>query len=93
MEDLNLQGREYDTILSILYVGYLLMQVPSNMIVQYTGRPALYLSICIATWGGISCAMAACHSFVPALMVRFFLGFVEAAFFPGESASCFQAGV
>ena len=28
-EDLNLQGQQFNTLLSILYVGYILMQIPS----------------------------------------------------------------
>lgn len=31
-KDLNLQGQEFATLLSILYVGYILMQVPSYML-------------------------------------------------------------
>lgn len=27
--DLNLKGQEFNTLLSILYVGYILMQIPS----------------------------------------------------------------
>ncbi|GAA5885176.1 hypothetical protein JCM6882_007262 [Rhodosporidiobolus microsporus] len=82
-EDLNLKGREYDTLLSILYVGYIIMQIPSNIIVSYTGRPSLWLPTCMAIWGAISCATGSTHNFVGALLSRFFLGFVEAAFFPG----------
>ncbi|KAM0791960.1 hypothetical protein ACM66B_000464, partial [Microbotryomycetes sp. NB124-2] len=82
-EDLNLRGNQIDTILSILYVGYMLMQVPSNMIVARTGRPSVFLPICVAIWGAISVLMICAHNFVGAVMVRFFLGFVEAAFFPG----------
>ncbi|KAJ0311487.1 hypothetical protein Brms1b_008317 [Colletotrichum noveboracense] len=50
-EDLNLKGVEYNTAISILFVGYLLMQGVKN----YSG-------------------LVAC---------RFFLGFVEAPFYPG----------
>ncbi|ORY90749.1 MFS general substrate transporter [Leucosporidium creatinivorum] len=82
-DDLSLTGSQYPTVLSILYVGYLLMQIPSNMIVQYTGRPSIYLPVCIILWGMISMCMAVVHEYIGALMVRFFLGFVEAAFFPG----------
>ncbi|KAK4052147.1 hypothetical protein OIV83_002441 [Microbotryomycetes sp. JL201] len=81
--DLKLQGNQIDTILSILYVGYMLMQVPSNMIVQKTGRPSLYLPLCTMLWGVISILMITAHNFTGAVLVRFFLGFVEAAFFPG----------
>ncbi|QRW04887.1 major facilitator superfamily transporter [Ceratobasidium sp. AG-Ba] len=34
-------------------------------------------------WGAISCLTGITHNFVGALLTRFFLGFVEAAFFPG----------
>ena len=32
-------------------------------------------------WGIISAATAACHNFEGLLVIRFFLGFVEAAYF------------
>ncbi|KAK4699668.1 MFS transporter, ACS family, pantothenate transporter, partial [Phenoliferia sp. Uapishka_3] len=81
--DLKLKGNEYPTLLSLLYVGYIIMQIPSNMIVQYTGRPSIYLPICMAVWGTISCLTGITHNFTGALLTRFFLGFIEAAFFPG----------
>jgi MFS family permease len=59
------------------------MQIPSNLIVQYTGRPSLWLPCCMAVWGGISILTGITHNFVGALLTRFFLGFCEAAFFPG----------
>lgn len=82
-EDLGLQGEEFATLLSILYVGYILMQVPSNMFLNYIGKPSLYLPACMAIWGAISCLTGITTNFVGALLTRFFLGFVEAAFFPG----------
>jgi len=42
-EDLNLTGTQYQTGLSILFVGYIIAQVPSNMVLNYLGRPSLYL--------------------------------------------------
>lgn len=39
-DDLNLTNTQYSTCLSILYVGYILMQIPSNMfIVSYLQSP------------------------------------------------------
>ncbi|GAB1519234.1 hypothetical protein RhiTH_002300 [Rhizoctonia solani] len=81
--DLGLKGKEFATLLSILYVGYILMQVPSNMFLNYIGKPSLYLPACMLIWGAISCLTGITHNFVGALLTRFFLGFVEAAFFPG----------
>jgi len=81
--DLGVTNTQYNTLLSILYVGYIIMQIPSNMIVQYTGRPSLWLPACIIVWGVISILTGITHNFVGALLTRFFLGFVEASFFPG----------
>lgn len=81
--DLHLKGQEFNTLLSILYVGYILMQVPSNMFLNYIGKPSIYLPSCMIIWGMISCLTGATTNFVGALLTRFFLGFVEAAFFPG----------
>ncbi|KAI0068747.1 MFS general substrate transporter [Artomyces pyxidatus] len=83
-QDLHLKGTEFSTLLSILYVGYILMQIPSNMFLNYIGKPSLYLPICMMLWGMISCLTGATHNFTGALLTRFFLGFVEAAFFPGS---------
>lgn len=82
-EDLGLKGVEYQTCVSILFVGYVLMQIPSNLYMNKLGKPALYLPICMIIWGVISAATAACTGFGGLLAVRFFLGFVEAAYFPG----------
>ncbi len=48
-KDLGLDSHEYQTALMLLYVGYLLFQVPSNMLLPYT-RPSLYLPGCMALW-------------------------------------------
>ena len=46
-EDLNLSNTEYSTCLSILYVGYILMQIPSNMIINKISRPSWYISAAV----------------------------------------------
>ncbi|KAL0955458.1 hypothetical protein HGRIS_001700 [Hohenbuehelia grisea] len=52
--DLHLSGPQYSTILSILFVGYILMQIPSNMFMNYLGRPSIYLPCCTILWGVVS---------------------------------------
>ncbi|KAG1728549.1 MFS general substrate transporter [Suillus lakei] len=81
--DLHLEGQQFATLLSILYVGYIIMQIPSNMFLNYIGKPSLYLPTCMAIWGIISALTGITTNFIGALLTRFFLGFVEAAFFPG----------
>lgn len=82
-DDLGLTGTQYLTAVSILFVGYILMQVPSNLFLNKIGKPSIYLPICMVVWGVISAATAAAQSFGGLIAVRFFLGFVEAAYFPG----------
>ena len=59
------------------------MQVPSNMIAGKVKYPGVYICLAMALWGVISALMATVHNFVGLIICRLFLGFVEAAFFPG----------
>lgn len=49
----------------------------------WLGRPRLYMGLAIIVWGGISAATAAADTYGHLLVIRIFLGVVEAAFFPG----------
>ncbi|KAF8558925.1 MFS general substrate transporter [Imleria badia] len=89
-EDLHLQGQQFNNLLSALYVGYILLQVPSNMFLNHIGRPSIYLPGCMAVWGIISVLTgnivrypSQLAEYTSALLTRFLVGFVEAAFFPG----------
>ncbi len=82
-EDLHLTSTQYLTALSILFVGYILMQVPSNLFLNQIGKPAIYLPTVMVLWGLISGATAGVQSYGGLVAVRFCLGFVEAAYFPG----------
>ncbi|KAF6793442.1 tartrate transporter [Colletotrichum sojae] len=82
-DDLKLNDTEYATCLSILYVGYILMQVPSNMIINKISRPSWYIAAAMLVWGLISTLSGVTTSFGGMVATRFFLGFIEAAFLPG----------
>lgn len=81
-EDLGLHGNQFNTATSILFIGYLLMQLPSNLIFTRL-RPAIYLPTVMIIWGVISGCQAATKSFGGLLATRFLLGFAEAPYFPG----------
>lgn len=59
------------------------MQIPSNMIINRIPRPSLYISIVMLIWGMISTLSGNANSFAGMVAIRFFIGFVEAAFLPG----------
>ncbi|KAI7764887.1 hypothetical protein LZL87_005600 [Fusarium oxysporum] len=81
-KDLGLSGNDYSTALAILNVGYMLMQIPSNMILTRV-RPSIYIPAWVCLWSVVSAATAACTSFTHLIAIRFFLGICEAPFFPG----------
>ncbi|KAL1600702.1 hypothetical protein SLS60_007090 [Paraconiothyrium brasiliense] len=81
--DLGLDDTQYATCLSILYVGYILMQIPSNMIINKIARPSWYIGTVMLIWGMISTLSGNVTSFGGMVAIRFCIGFVEAAFLPG----------
>ncbi|EME45769.1 hypothetical protein DOTSEDRAFT_129161 [Dothistroma septosporum NZE10] len=80
--DLGMKGTDFNLATSIFFIGYLLMQLPSNMFITRV-RPSFYLAGVTTLWGVVSTCNAATHNFTSLVVVRFFLGFVEAPFFPG----------
>ncbi|PSN71793.1 MFS general substrate transporter [Corynespora cassiicola Philippines] len=79
---LNLGNTDYSTAVALLTVGYMLAQLPSNMIITRV-RPALYLPIVAILWSGISAATVGVKSANELYAVQFVLGIFEAPFFPG----------
>lgn len=80
-EDLGLKGTQYQTCVSILFVGYILMQIPANMLMNKLARPSLFLTVIMTVWGIISTCTGAVQSYGGLFAIRFCLGFVEAGFF------------
>lgn len=76
-EDLGMTGTEFNTTVSILFVGYVLMQVPSNMMITKV-RPGLYMSGWMLVWAAVSGCTALVQNFGGLVACRFFLGITEA---------------
>ncbi|KAK1455706.1 hypothetical protein CMEL01_04466 [Colletotrichum melonis] len=81
-KDLNLTGNQFNVAVSILNIGYMLMQLPSNMLITRT-RPGIYIPACTSLWSIVSAATAGAGNYTHLLVIRFFLGIAEAPFFPG----------
>ncbi|XWX01510.1 hypothetical protein V2A60_009538 [Cordyceps javanica] len=79
---LGLTGNQFNICISTLFAGYLALQIPSNLILTRV-RPSIYLPVCMALWGVVSACTAAVTNFTGLVICRFFLGFLEAPFFPG----------
>ncbi|KAL8301202.1 hypothetical protein RB597_001896 [Gaeumannomyces tritici] len=81
-KDIGLHGTQYNTIISTFFVGYILTQVPTNMILNKM-RPSVFLPIVMVSWGTVSACTGAVQNYPGMVVLRFLLGFVEAPFFPG----------
>lgn len=81
-KDLGLKDDQFNICISVLFAGYLALQIPSNLILTRV-RPSIYLPVCMALWGVVSASTAAVKDFKGLVVCRFFLGFLEAPFFPG----------
>lgn len=81
-KDLNLSDVQYQTCVSILFVGYVLMGVGSNMLITRI-RPSIFLVCVMMTWAIVSICTAFAQNFIGLLLTRFFLGVLEAPYYPG----------
>ncbi|KAK1961033.1 major facilitator superfamily transporter [Colletotrichum sublineola] len=80
--DIGLVGNQFNTALAIFNAGYMLAQLPSNMILTRL-RPSIYIPCCVMLWSIVSASTAAAKGFGSLIAIRISLGLVEAPFFPG----------
>ncbi|WP_179400794.1 MFS transporter [Burkholderia guangdongensis] len=72
----------YATGAGIFFVGYLLFEVPSNLMLERIGARRTLLRIMVC-WGCVACAMMFVRTPAQFYVLRFLLGVFEAGFFPG----------
>src|SRR3954467_1140447 len=81
-EDLNFSGAVYGFGAGIFFIGYFLLEVPSNLALHRFGARKWMARIMI-TWGLISACTMLVQGPASFYLVRFLLGVAEAGFFPG----------
>lgn len=82
MNDLGFSEAAYGLGAGLFFIGYVLFEVPSNMLMQRIGARRTLLRIMVL-WGLISSAMMFVNSPTAFYVMRLFLGAAEAGFFPG----------
>ena len=80
--DLNFSEAVYGLGAGIFYIGYLLFEVPSNLLLQRIGARKTIVRITIG-WGLLSAATAFVTTPGMFYLLRFLLGACEAGFYPG----------
>src|SRR5277367_2042152 len=81
-KDLGLDSALYGMAAGFFFWGYVLVEVPSKIILERLGA-RLWIARIMVTWGLISSATAFCTGPYSFMAVRFLLGLAEAGLFPG----------
>ncbi|GAB1316096.1 Major facilitator superfamily (MFS) profile domain-containing protein [Madurella fahalii] len=81
-KELGLTGYDYNALLSIFYVSYVVFEIPSNIMCKWIG-PGWFIPAISLGFGVASIATAFVHNFSEAAGVRFVLGVFEAGMMPG----------
>jgi D-galactonate transporter len=80
--DLGLSDTVYGTAAGIFFIGYLLFEVPSNLILARVGAKA-WIGRIMISWGIVAILQLLVSGPVSFFAMRFLLGVAEAGFFPG----------
>ena len=75
--------RDYSTALTLFFVGYVVGEVPANIVLKKTSPP-VWLPTLTLLWGIISTVQGLVHNQAGLFAVRFFLGLSESGLFPGS---------
>jgi MFS family permease len=81
--ELGLKGQQANIALTIFFVPYVLLEIPSNILMKKF-NPHVWLSSCILAFGVIMLCQGFVNSYGGLLATRFFLGVTEAGIFPGS---------
>ncbi|PPR06287.1 hypothetical protein CVT24_001093 [Panaeolus cyanescens] len=80
--DLHLTDHRYQICVAILYVPYMLSELPSNLLLRKIG-PHLLLPAVVTAWGIVVTFQGFVKSFSGLIVVRLILGALEGPMFPG----------
>eukprot|EP00210_Caulerpa_lentillifera_P006327 g6043.t1 len=81
-DELSLTHSEYGLGASLFFVGYVLSQVPSNILLKRLGATR-WLAFLLVFWGLTASSLAFVQNTTQFYTLRFFLGFAEGGCFPG----------
>jgi MFS family permease len=83
-QDLGFSASVYGFGATIFFAGYVLLQIPSNLMVHRLGA-RVWLSVILLIWGAISTGTAFVRDDTSFYVLRFALGLAEAGFLPAAA--------
>ena len=82
LDDLGFSEAVYGLGAGVFFIGYVLFEVPSNMLLRRYGAHR-WLARIMVSWGLVSAGMMFVQTPMQFYIMRFLLGMAEAGFFPG----------
>ncbi|KAI9368417.1 major facilitator superfamily domain-containing protein [Aspergillus egyptiacus] len=81
-DDIGMTGNEYLTGLTLYFIGYVVFEVPCNIILKRT-TPRIWLPTLTLVWGIVATLIGVIENYAGYLTSRTALGIAEAGLFPG----------
>jgi sugar phosphate permease len=85
-DELGLSATLFGVAAGVFFIGYLLLEVPSNLMLHRFGARR-WIARILVSWGIVATAMAFTPNATVLIVLRFLLGVAEAGFFPGSSCT------
>jgi hypothetical protein len=80
--ELSITSQQFGLLAGIFFVGYVIFEVPSNLLMHKIGA-RIWIARILVTWGIIATLTGFAHNVTELCVARFLLGVAEAGFFPG----------
>ncbi|KAJ6599082.1 MFS general substrate transporter [Mycena vulgaris] len=87
--DTKLHGNQFNIVLTVFYATYLLVEIPSNLIMKKV-KPNRWIPFMVFMWGAITTLTALVHDFGGLIAIRMFLGLCEGGLLPGIVRADFE---
>lgn len=80
--DLHMTGNQYLTGLTLYFIGYVLFEIPCNVVLKLTS-PKMWLPTLTLAWGVVATLLGVTQNMAGFFAARFVLGMTESGLFPG----------
>ncbi|KAJ7276379.1 MFS transporter [Mycena haematopus] len=81
-KDTHLVGNQFNIVLTVFYATYLLVEVPSNLVMKKV-KPNRWIPFLVFMWGAVTTLTSVVHNFGGLIAIRMFLGLCEGGLLPG----------
>ena len=81
-KDLAISSQQYGLLVGMFFFGYVLFEVPSNLLLHRIGA-RIWIARILITWGMVALLTGFVRSVHELYIARFFLGVAEAGYYPG----------